>query len=52
MGQQLGRRDRAGSGLGGEVVGLRTGQQRKGPLETAKRRVHHPRMRLGSFGYG
>ena len=47
-----GHRDRVDLGSGGEAVGPHTGQQRKGPLETAKRPIRHPRMRLGSFGHG
>lgn len=52
MGQDLGRRDTADLGLGGEAAGLRTGQQRKGPLEIEKPPIRYPRMRLGSFVHG
>ena len=41
----------AGLDLDGEVVGLSTGQQREDQLETAKRLIHHHRMRLGSLGH-
>jgi len=44
------RHGKAGSGLGGEAVELRTGLQRKDRPETAKRPIHHRHMRLGNSG--
>lgn len=50
MEQRPGRHGRAGSDLDGEAVELRTGLQRKGRPETAKRPIRHRHMRLGNSG--
>ena len=51
MGQCPGHHGMAGSDLDGEVVGPSTGQRREDQPETAKRLIHHRRMRLGNFGH-